>query len=70
MPRSRTNLTCYIQISGISSLLLSVLTMFLIHVELLLVVWVFAAGLLLLMVSLLALLIWAIQIAAGTLGFH
>lgn len=70
LPRSRTNLTCYIQISGISSLLLCVLTMFLIYVELLLVVWVFATALLLLMVSLLALLNWATQIAAGTLGLH
>jgi len=68
--RLRLNLTRYMQISGISSLLLCVLTMFLIYVELQLpAVWVFGTALLLLIVSL-ALLIWEIQISVGALGLH
>ena len=49
----RLNLTRYMQIFGISSLLLCVLTMFLIYVNFqVLAVWVFGAALLLLILSL------------------
>ena len=68
--RLRLNLTRYMQVFGISSLLLCVLTMFLIYVELpLAAVWIFGVALLLLIASL-ALLIWEIQISVGALSVH
>jgi len=66
----RLNLTRYMQIFGISSLLLCVLTMFLIYVKLqVLAIWVFGAALLLLILSL-ALLIKEIQISIYALSLH
>jgi len=66
----RLNLTRYMQIFGISSLLLCVLTMFLIYVKLqILAIWVFGAALLLLILSL-ALLIKEIQISINALSLH
>jgi hypothetical protein len=66
----RLNLTRYMQIFGISSLLLCVLTMFLIYVKLqILAIWVFGAALLLLILSL-ALLIKEIQISIYALSLH
>lgn len=66
----RLDLTRYMQISGITSLLLCVLTMFLIYIEYkVIAVWVFGFGLLLLIVSL-AFLIWEIQISAKALKHH
>lgn len=66
----RVKLTRYMQISGISSLLLCVLTMFLIYIgNGALAVWAFGIGLLLLIVSLLF-LIWEIQISAKALQHH
>lgn len=68
--RLRLNLTRYMQIFGITSLLLCVLTMFLIYIEFkVLAVWVFGTALLLLIGSL-ALLIWEIQISIRALGLH
>ena len=66
----RLDLTRYMQISGITSLLLCVLTMFLIYIEYkVIAVWVFGFGLLLLIVSL-AFLIREIQISAKALKHH
>lgn len=66
----RLNLTRYMQIFGISSLLLCVLTMFLIYVNFQVpAVWVFGAALLLLILSL-ALLIKEIQISIYALSLH
>ncbi|WP_179345236.1 DUF2721 domain-containing protein [Winogradskyella ursingii] len=66
----RLNLTRYMQIFGISSLLLCVLTMFLIYIKQEAVaVWVFGLALLLLIFSL-ALLIREIQISARALQHH
>ncbi len=66
----RLNLTRYMQIFGITSLLLCVLTMFLIYIEQnTFAVWVFGVALLLLILSL-ALLIWEIQISIRALGHH
>lgn len=66
----RLNLTRYMQMLGISSLLFCVLTMFLIYVEYhLLAVWIFGIALLLLILSL-ALLIWEIQISVKALSYH
>ena len=66
----RVKLTRYMQISGISSLLLCVLTMFLIYINNnSLAAWVFGIGLLLLILSLLF-LIWEIQISAMALRHH
>lgn len=66
----RVKLTRYMQISGISSLLLCVLTMFLIYINNnALAVWIFGLGLLLLILSLLF-LIWEIQISAKALRHH
>jgi len=66
----RLNLTRYMQIFGISSLLLCVLTMFLIYIEQkFFAVWVFGLALLLLIISL-GLLIMEIQISAKALKFH
>ncbi|MGB5980652.1 MAG: DUF2721 domain-containing protein [Nonlabens sp.] len=68
--KSRLNLTRYMQIFGISSLLLCVLTMFLIYVEqLLAATYIFGVALLLLIISL-ALLIKEIQISTKALGYH
>lgn len=66
----RLDLTRYMQISGITSLLLCVLTMFLIYIDYhVLAVYVFGLGLVLLLVSL-AFLIWEIQISAKALNNH
>lgn len=66
----RLNLTRYMQIFGISSLLLCVLTMFLIYIDQnVLAVWVFGIALVLLLMSL-ALLIKEIQISAKALQLH
>ncbi len=66
----RLNLTRWMQIFGISSLLLCVLTMFLIYVEQqLAAVWIFGIALVLLIISL-GLLIREIQISTRALGLH
>ena len=66
----RLNLTRWMQIFGISSLLLCVLTMFLIYVgEKNIAVWVFVFALVLLIISL-SLLIKEIQISAQALQYH
>ncbi|KJD32076.1 membrane protein [Tamlana nanhaiensis] len=68
--KTRLYLTRYMQIFGISSLLLCVLTMFLIYIEQQNVaVWVFGMALLLLIVSL-ALLVVEIQISVKALEHH
>ncbi len=66
----RLNLTRYMQIFGITSLLLCVLTMFLIYIKFpIMAVWVFGTALLLLILSL-ALLIREIQISIYALSLH
>ena len=66
----RVNLTRWMQIFGISSLLLCVLTMFLIYInQHVIAVWIFGTALILLILSL-ALLIKEIQISAQALNFH
>lgn len=66
----RLTLTRWMQIFGISSLLLCVLTMFLIYVEQQqAAVWIFGVALLLLIMSL-ALLIKEIYISSQALGHH
>ena len=66
----RINLTRWMQIFGISSLLLCVLTMFLIYVgQQKIAVWVFGIALILLIISLI-LLIKEIQISAKALNVH
>jgi len=66
----RLNLTRYMQIFGITSLLLCVLTMFLIYInQHVIAIWIFGAALLLLILSL-ALLIKEIQISALALKHH
>ena len=66
----RLNLTRWMQIFGISSLLLCVLTMFLIYVNLqIIAVYIFGFALILLIVSL-TLLIKEIQISAQALQHH
>jgi beta-lactamase regulating signal transducer with metallopeptidase domain len=66
----RLNLTRWMQIFGISSLLLCVLTMFLIYIDQhLIAVWIFGIALILLILSL-ALLIREIQISAQALQHH
>ena len=68
--RLRVKLTRYMQISGISSLLFCVITMFLIYVDYdIIAIWAFGLGLVLLIVSLLF-LIWEIQISARALQHH
>ena len=68
--KKRLNLTRYMQIAGISSLLLCVLTMFLIYIELpAAAIYVFGVALLLLIISL-ALLIKEIQISTQALYLH
>lgn len=66
----RLNLTRWMQIFGITSLLLCVLTMFLIYIDYYVFgVWVFGLALILLILSL-ALLIKEIQISAKALSLH
>lgn len=66
----RLNLTRWMQIFGISSLLLCVLTMFLIYIDQhIIAVWIFGIALILLIFSL-ALLIREIQISTDALGHH
>ena len=66
----RLNLTRWMQIFGISSLLLCVLTMFLIYVHKQnMAVWIFGFALILLIISL-VLLINEIQISAQALQYH
>ena len=66
----RLNLTRWMQIFGISSLLFCVLTMFLIYVgKMYVAVWVFGFALILLMLSL-SLLIKEIQISTQALQYH
>ncbi len=66
----RLTLTRWMQIFGITSLLLCVLTMFLVYVEQhILAIWIFGIALILLIVSL-ALLIKEIHISAQALQLH
>ena len=66
----RLNLTRWMQIFGITSLLFCVLTMFLIYIDYnTIAVWMFGLGLILLIVSL-ALLIKEIQISTQALQHH
>lgn len=66
----RLNLTRWMQIFGITSLLLCVLTMFLIYIDYhVLATWVFGFALILLILSL-SLLIKEIQISAKALSLH
>ena len=66
----RLNLTRWMQIFGITSLLFCVLTMFLIYIEFrIFAVWSFGLGLVLLLLSL-VFLIWEIQISVGALHVH
>ncbi len=68
--KKRLTLTRWMQIFGITSLLLCVLTMFLIYIEYpMIAVWVFGIALLLLILSL-AFLIWEIQISSDALRHH
>lgn len=68
--KQRLNLTRWMQIFGISSLLFCVITMFLIYVNLnTMAVWVFGFALILLMISL-SLLIKEIQISTQALQHH
>lgn len=68
--RIRLNLTRYMQIFGITSLLFCVLTMFLIYIDFYVIaVWAFGLGLILLLISL-ALLIKEIQISAQALEYQ
>lgn len=68
--RLRLRLTRYMQISGIASLLLCVLTMFLIYInQPKTAAWIFGVALLLLILSL-AFLIWEIQISTRALRHH
>lgn len=68
--RKRLYLTRSMQILGISSLLLCVLTMFLVYVDFkILAAWIFGTALILLIASL-VLLIWEIQISVKALEFH
>ena len=66
----RLNLTRWMQIFGITSLLLCVLTMFLIYIDQhVIAVWIFGIALILLILSL-ALLVKEIQISAQALKLH
>lgn len=68
--KQRINLTRWMQIFGISSLLLCVLTMFLIYIhQQLIAVWVFGVALILLIISL-VLLIKEIKISSQALMLH
>ena len=66
----RLNLTRWMQIFGITSLLLCVLTMFLIYIDQhVIAVWIFGIALILLILSL-SLLVKEIQISAEALKLH
>ncbi len=66
----RLNLTRWMQIFGITSLLLCVLTMFLVYIDQhIFAIWIFGIALILLIISL-ALLIKEIQISAQALKLH
>jgi len=66
----RLNLTRWMQIFGITSLLLCVLTMFLIYIDQhIIAVWIFGIALILLILSL-TLLVKEIQISAQALKLH
>ena len=68
--KQRLYLTRSMQIYGISSLLLCVLSMFLIYIQQqTIAVWIFGTALILLIVSL-AFLIWEIQISVKALEHH
>lgn len=68
--RLRLKLIRAMQIAGISSLLLCVVTMFLVYVQILFIAeFVFGVALILLIVSL-AILIWEIQISVKALDAH
>lgn len=68
--KRRLYLTRSMQIFGILSLLLCVLTMFLIYIQQqTIAIWVFGAALILLIISL-AFLIWEIQISVKALEHH
>jgi hypothetical protein len=68
--RKRLYLTRSMQIFGITSLLLCVLSMFFIYIrQEFLAVWIFGLALILLIISL-ALLIWEIQISVRALELH
>lgn len=68
--RKRLYLTRSMQIFGISSLLLCVLSMFFIYIQQeFIAVWIFGVALILLIISL-ALLIWEIQISVQALELH
>ncbi len=68
--KTRLTLTRWMQIFGITSLLLCVLTMFLIYISWsLTAAWIFGLALLLLILSL-SLLIWEIQISSRALQHH
>lgn len=68
--KKRLNLTRYMQIFGITSLLFCVLTMFLIYIGYqVIAVWCFGLGLILLLLSL-VLLIREIQISSKSLQYH
>jgi hypothetical protein len=68
--KQRLNLTCWMQIFGITSLLFCVLTMFLIYVDFIATAaWCFGIGLILLIISL-AILIKEIQISTKALNVH
>ena len=68
--KQRLNLTRWMQIFGITSLLFCVLTMFLIYIDLkLFAAWCFGFGLVLLIISL-AILIKEIQISTKALNVH
>jgi len=68
--KKRLTLTRWMQIFGIASLLLCVLTMFLIYIDnLATAAWIFGVALLLLILSL-GFLIWEIQISSQALQHH
>lgn len=68
--KQRLYLTRSMQIFGITSLLLCVVTMFLIYIQLhIIAVWAFGLALILLILSL-AFLIWEIQISVKALEHH
>jgi hypothetical protein len=68
--RRRLELIRWMQVAGIASLLLCVLSMFLIYVRSILAAWsVFGAGLVLMIASL-ALSLWEIQISIDALDLH
>lgn len=68
--RKRLYLTRSMQIFGITSLLLCVLSMFFIYVEQdFIAIWIFGLALILLIISL-SLLIWEIQISVRALELH